>query len=610
MPGIFISYRRQDTRAEARAIYERLSRDLPGERIFIDLEGIDYGVDFSRVIDEQLKQCQVALVLIGERWLEVGPVSAGAGRRRIDDENDFVRLETRAVLQRDIRVVPVLVGDARLPSSDELPEDLRPLLRRNKFDLDFETFDADMGRLVASLKRMAADASAKPGAPPSPAPEMASPPPPTAKSEPHTSTAPAPRKPRPRAAPIAPAEREPAVASKPAPIPPAAQAPVPPRPEPWWQSTLSKVASGAAVVAFLGYQAWHNGWWKSDQPASSGVVVGQPSSSVSGPAAATIASAVRLGTPVVVVNTSAAPASTPAAAPPPARVAYVALGRPISISAAAEQGRPSLTVARPAREPAAAMAPLTRFRDCDSDVCPWMIVLPAGSFLMGSPADEPERQEREGPQHRVQVPAFAAGQYEITFEQWDACVAASGCSHKPAAEGWGRGKRPVINVSWQDAQGYARWLSTKTGRSYRLLSEAEWEYAARAGTSTPFAFGQQITTAQANFNGNYTYNGSAKGEYREKTLPVGSLAANAWQLYDMHGNVWAWVADCWHDSYASAPADGSAWTIGCKEDRRVLRGGGWDINPRISRSAFRIRDSPDIRSNYGGFRLARTLLVP
>jgi formylglycine-generating enzyme required for sulfatase activity len=239
-----------------------------------------------------------------------------------------------------------------------------------------------------------------------------------------------------------------------------------------------------------------------------------------------------------------------------------------------------------------------------------MIALPAGSFVMGSPADEPERVPDEDPQHRVRITGFAAGQNEITFEQWDACAVAGGCRHKPGDAGWGRGKRPVINVSWQDAQSYARWLSTKTGKTYRLLSEAEWEYAARAGTTTPFAFGQQITTGQANFDGDFTYSGSAKGGYRRKTLPVGSLAANAWQLYDMHGNVWEWVTDCWHDSYAGAPADGSSWTGNCVGDRRVLRGGSWYVNPQALRSANRSYDSPGNRDDVTGFRLARATLTP
>jgi formylglycine-generating enzyme required for sulfatase activity len=288
-----------------------------------------------------------------------------------------------------------------------------------------------------------------------------------------------------------------------------------------------------------------------------------------------------------------------AAAPPAARVAGVtASGIVMPRVASAPLPAPSATVALRVGQ---------RFRDCDDDSCPWMVVLPAGSFMMGSPESEPQRARDEGPQHRVQVASFAIGQYEVTFRQWDACVAASGCTQKPGDQGWGRGQRPVIMVSWDDAQQYVKWLSGKTGQTYRLPSEAEWEYAARAGSTTPFAFGERITTAQANFDGDFTYNGSAKGESRGKTLPVGSLAKNAWELYDLQGNVWEWVQDCWHDSYQGAPADGRAWVSNCAEDRRLLRGGGWDFSPRGARSALRNHGGPTFRLNNSGFRLARML---
>ena len=142
-----------------------------------------------------------------------------------------------------------------------------------------------------------------------------------------------------------------------------------------------------------------------------------------------------------------------------------------------------------------------------------MVVVPAGEFMMGSPAGEEGRSDDEGPQRKVTIAKpFAVGKFEVTFAEWDACVAAGGCKHKPDDQGWGRGKRPVINVSWDDiTKEYLPWLSRKTGKTYRLLTEAEWEYAARAGTTTPFSTGQTITPEQANFNGNYTYGGSAKG---------------------------------------------------------------------------------------------------
>ena len=246
------------------------------------------------------------------------------------------------------------------------------------------------------------------------------------------------------------------------------------------------------------------------------------------------------------------------------------------------------------------------FRSCEA--CPEMVVVPAGSFTMGSPASEEGHGNDEGPQRRVTISQpFAVGRYEVTFSEWDACVSAGGCNgHRPDDEGWGRGRRPVMNVSWNDAKSYVAWLSRKTGKRYRLLTEAEWEYAARAGTTGPFHFGNTISTDQANYDGNYTYGPGRKGVDREKTVPVGSFPANRFGLHDMHGNVWEWVEDCRHDSYTGAPSDGSAWTTGGECSRRVLRGGSWDDFPRNLRSAVRFRYVTGNPYDDLGFRVART----
>jgi formylglycine-generating enzyme required for sulfatase activity len=181
---------------------------------------------------------------------------------------------------------------------------------------------------------------------------------------------------------------------------------------------------------------------------------------------------------------------------------------------------------------------------------------------------------------------------------------------KPADQGWGRGRQPVINVSWRDAKAYLEWLSRDLGQPYRLLTEAEWEYACQAGTTTPFSFGRTITPSQVNYDGNYTYGNGAKGTYRRRTVAVGSLPANPWGLHEMHGNVWEWVEDIWHNDYAGAPCNGSAWTDreGANSDsRRVMRGGSWANNPKYCRSAYRSRYDPDICGSILGFRLVRTL---
>lgn len=232
---------------------------------------------------------------------------------------------------------------------------------------------------------------------------------------------------------------------------------------------------------------------------------------------------------------------------------------------------------------------------------PEMVVVPSGRFMMGSPTSEAGRGKDEGPPRTVTIPkAFAVGKFEVTWDDWDRCVAAGGCDDagpvsRGGDEGWGKGTRPVINVSWNDAQAYVRWLSSQTGETYRLLSEAEWEYAARAGTTTAYAFGNSISTSQANFN--QTVN---------KTTGVGSYPANSFGLHDMHGNVWEWVEDCYQDSYSGAPSDGSA-RQSCNTQNRVYRGGSWGIAPSFLRSANRVWSTSVVRFNGLGFRVARVI---
>lgn len=247
-----------------------------------------------------------------------------------------------------------------------------------------------------------------------------------------------------------------------------------------------------------------------------------------------------------------------------------------------------------------------RFADCAD--CPEMVVIPSGSFTMGSPSNEVGRSDQEGPRRDVRIARpFAIGRYEVTFTEWDACAAAGYCTRGVDDAGWGRGARPVINVSWDDVQAFLRWMNSKVdGNPYRLPSEAEWEYAARAGSNTAFWWGNRISPDQANYYGTIAYNNGPTGVYREQTLPVGSFAANPFGLFDVHGNVWEWVQDCYVDSYAGGPTDGSARSSsGCS--LRVLRGGSWVSNPGNLRSADRGWNWPGFRNWFFGFRLARTL---
>ena len=255
-----------------------------------------------------------------------------------------------------------------------------------------------------------------------------------------------------------------------------------------------------------------------------------------------------------------------------------------------------------------AKAPGVVFRDAlrSGGEGPEMSVIPAGWFRMGCLSNDRycDSYGYEEPVHEVRIPrAFALSAHEVTFAHWDACVAGGGCGgHDPEDHGWGRGDRPVINVSWEDAQSYVTWLSRETGESYRLPSEAEWEYAARAGSAAKYSWGNHIGDNRANCDDC----GSRWDD--EQTAPVGAFAPNGFGLYDMHGNVIELVEDCWNSNYEGAPSDGSAWR---KErwdcDKIVLRDGSWGSRPRIVRAADRASSDRDRRAGSIGFRVARTL---
>ena len=240
------------------------------------------------------------------------------------------------------------------------------------------------------------------------------------------------------------------------------------------------------------------------------------------------------------------------------------------------------------------------FKECAMD-CPELIVIPPGQFTMGSPSTEPGHNDDEAPQHGVTIAKpFAVSKFVVTFADWDACVSVGGCP-KISDSDMGRGNKPVINTTWEEAQQYATWLSRMTGRPYRLLTEAEWEYAARAGSATTYYWGDAVGKGNANCDG-------CGGKWdNQQTSPVASFKPNAFGLYDMAGNVWNWVQDCYHADYNGAPTDGSAWISGdCS--RRVNRGGSWYSYSRPLRSAARVRGFPGNRDYGLGFRIGRDLL--
>jgi hypothetical protein len=258
-----------------------------------------------------------------------------------------------------------------------------------------------------------------------------------------------------------------------------------------------------------------------------------------------------------------------------------------------------------------------------------MLWIPPGRFWMGSPATEPERRDSEGPQHLVQLPGFFMSQTPITQGQWREVA---GSQERPG-DGWGRklnpnpsrfqgengsllpgeantGNCPVEQVSWLDAMEFCNRLSHRTGRTYTLPSEAQWEYACRAGTTTPFCFGDTISPELANYSGDFAYTDGPKGIYREQTTPAGMFPANAWGLHDMHGNVWEWCLDEWHESYEGAPTDGRAWLDDAEGEKskelvkaKLLRGGSWINLPGGCRSAYRGYFRPGYANDSVGFRV-------
>lgn len=290
--------------------------------------------------------------------------------------------------------------------------------------------------------------------------------------------------------------------------------------------------------------------------------------------------AVPVVTPVAVAAPAAIPGTENTGETRPAPGKKQRPGKPVPSAPAIYDGHPNGSV----------------IRDCPD--CPEMVVLPPGKFLMGSPETESGRYGDEGPQHPVSIAKFMVSKYEITLQEWEACTKAGGCSGK-ASNSAGAARMPVVGISYADAQEYTRWLSGLTGKSYRLLTEAEWEYAVRGGTTSPYYWGNDFDSSKA-------YIGTG-------VVAVGRYPANAFGLYDMHGNALEWVEDCWHDNYTGAPGDGSAWMNDCVrggefKGGRVIRGGAGFFMSKNQRAARRVRDGMMVRnSNAIGLRVARNL---
>jgi formylglycine-generating enzyme required for sulfatase activity len=581
---IFINYRRGDVPEAAGRLFDRLQDVFKHDQLFMDVDSIAPGMDFVRVLGERVAESDVLLAVIGKGWLQARDA---AGERRLDNPEDFVRIEIASAIKQDKLVIPVLVGNAEMPRSEDLPEELRPLARRNAVRLTHERFRADVQGLIKALQhsltgmeevrkaeaeRRAAEDHQRQETEARRAQEEASKKALELERKRATEAAEAAKKAQAlvsaelatrnlaaEAKPETPAADEPPVEEKsPEPssaITSATQQKFEPPPA-WLLVKPTFLAVGLIIFGiFCAGAAW---------------LVLSPAGLPADKIAATS-------------EVAATAPSTPAKTPPDLATAV-----PLT----------------PDREHV--LAPKDTFKECTN--CPKMVVVPAGSFTMGSPSNELGRETNEGPQHVVTVARqFAVGRFAVSFDEWDACVAGGGCNgYKPPDQGWGRGQLPAINVSFDDAAAYVSWLSRITGRSYRLLSEAEREYVARAGTTTVFWWGNSISTNQANYNGNYTYGNGVKGPYRGRTTVVDTFEANAWGLFQVHGNLWEWVSDCFRSDYSNAPADGSsAQTDDC--GLRTLRGGSWDRKPAFLRSASRLGWNHAVRDNSFGFRVARTL---
>jgi formylglycine-generating enzyme required for sulfatase activity len=428
-------------------------------------------------------RCQVLLVVMGKNW--VTP--------RLQNPNDFVRLEIESALGRNIPVVPVfLEGVTAPPSQDQLPESLHPLIRRNGTQVGHDPrFHADMGRLVKGLRDYFQQPSSQAQQPSPPAT------PPTTPIQ-TVQGGSASQVNTPESPPTQPQDTRQQEF-----IPP-----TPPQPTPKSEPTYPRFSFDVVTVN------------------PQGQILDRQQSSA------------------------------------PYQAVDLGQGEGVTLD---------------------------------------MVLIPGGSFMMGSLDSEAGRDSAEGPQHQVTLAGFWMGKYPVTQAQYQAIMGNNPAKFKGD-------NRPVEQVSWNDAIEFCDRLSKKLGQPYTLPSEAQWEYACRAGTTTPFHFGETITTDLANYDGNYTYGSGPKGTYRQKTTDVGSFSPNGFGLYDMHGNVSEWCLDYWHDSYGgwfrTAPADGSAWVTGGDSSHRVRRGGSWDFNPGDCRCAYRNHYfNPVSRFNYYGFRV-------
>lgn len=539
MSKIFISYRREDSSDTTGRIYDRLVQQFGRTAVFKDVDSIPLGINFRTHLDEQVAKCDVFLAVIGPDWMGI---KAGEGKSRLDDPRDFVRIEIESALKRQIPVIPVLVRGATISDPDRLPSSLQELSDRNgivvRHDPDFHR---DMDRLIEHLRVQIEEKLEQ-----APLPDA------------HQKTSDV----RARTREIHSEVESPGHERIDTAVPSSKMAPP--------QRLLEPIEEALATSTGTEQKT-------TDQSLSYlfgviGLII-----FIGGVAAFMILQPTR-------------PPVEPMKYQPP-RVVEKKDERPAQVTPSPAPPRPSEPTVIPKQQekPVEKRVATTR----GPIPSPTMIRVSTGSFMMGG------SEKNETPTHNVQfTKPFAIARYETTFDEYDRFARVTG-RPLPKDEGWGRGSRPVINVSWDDATAYAQWLSQQTGKRYRLPTEAEWEYAARSGGLDQEWAGTSDKSQLKEFA---VYEA-------ERTESVGSKQPNGLGLYDMSGNVFEWVEDCWHTDYKGAPINGLPWLEANEGDcaKRVIRGGSWFGIPEVLRASFRLGDPTDYRSSAIGFRLVQDL---
>jgi formylglycine-generating enzyme required for sulfatase activity len=559
MTNVFVSYRRDDSRHQTGRLYDRLVLRFGSPQIFKDVDSIPFGLDFRQVLSDQVARCDVVLVVIGDDWLTITDKN---GNRRLHDPADFVRIEIEAALSRQIPVIPVLVGQAPVPRPEELPQSLRDLAFRNglavRHDPDFHT---DMDRLIRGIEKVVTR-------------------PPETK---------------------------------------------PDRPRSRLRAAIATAIAFAAILFGIIYVTTDKGRIKIDVNDPNAVVqvdgqavriegIGETITLKPGEHDLVVKRGdITVQTRKFEVRRGDNPALTVTLEPPPPPITDPMPPPVVDVP------RPPVTVT-PSPTPSVKDSLITNTLGMK------LKLIPAGEFDMGAPDLEPESQDDEKPRHRVRITKpFYLGVYEVTQAEYQAVTGTNPSYFSATGEGKANvagmdtARFPVECVSWLDAIVFCNKLSEREGlrpcyeadgkpiaggTGYRLPTEAEWEYACRAGTKTAYSFGDTISPSDASYGGNYRYYDKSKGPYSERTALVGSYRPNAFGLYDMHGNVWEWCDD-WYDEkyYSKGPAEDPLNST--HGSSRVIRGGGWNVPAENCRAASRLRDTPTGTGLNLGLRVAR-----